>query len=93
MTTAIADRAADEREDEARSLASWVARFGGKTLVYALLILWTVIALFPIYWTLSTSLKLGRDVTQGHLIPWLISRRPGKAAIARAVARHHLRHL
>ena len=26
---------------------------------------------FPIYWTLSTSVKLGRDVTQGHLIPWV----------------------
>jgi multiple sugar transport system permease protein len=26
--------------------------------------------LFPLYWTLSTSFKLGRDVTQGHLIPW-----------------------
>ena len=32
---------------------------------------WTFIALFPLYWTLSTSFKLGRDVTQGHLIPWL----------------------
>jgi multiple sugar transport system permease protein len=71
VTTAIADPPADDREVEAGSLASWVARFGGKTLVYALLILWTIIALFPIYWTLSTSLKLGRDVTQGHLIPWV----------------------
>jgi multiple sugar transport system permease protein len=71
VTTAVADPTAEEREVEAGSLASWVARFGGKTLVYALLILWTFIALFPIYWTLSTSLKLGRDVTQGHLIPWV----------------------
>src|SRR5579863_9136830 len=71
VTTAIANPRADDREAEAGSLASWVARFGGKTLVYALLIVWTVVALFPIYWTLSTSLKLGRDVTQGHLIPWV----------------------
>src|SRR5471032_3315191 len=71
MASAIADSAAEEREVEAGSVASWVIRFGGKTLVYALLILWTFIALFPIYWTLSTSLKLGRDVTQGHLIPWV----------------------
>ena len=35
------------------------------------LLLWTFIALFPLYWTLSTSFKLGRDVTQGHLIPWV----------------------
>src|SRR6185437_4657718 len=71
VTTAIAEPPAAGRQIEAGSLASWVARFGGKTIVYALLILWTVIALFPIYWTLSTSLKLGRDVTQGHLIPWV----------------------
>jgi multiple sugar transport system permease protein len=61
----------DKAEVEAGSFASWVARFGGKVVVYGLLILWTVIALFPIYWTLSTSMKLGRDVTQGHLIPWV----------------------
>ena len=72
VTTAIGSEAtAEEDEVEAGSLAAWIARFGGKTLVYALLILWTVIALFPIYWTLSTSMKLGRDVTQGHLIPWV----------------------
>ena len=71
MTTAIANSAADEGQIEAGSLASRVARFGGKTIVYALLILWTFIALFPIYWTLSTSVKLGRDVVQGHLVPWV----------------------
>ena len=71
MTTAIAEAAAEEREVETGSLGSSVVRFGGKALMYALLILWTFIALFPIYWTLSTSVKLGRDVTQGHLIPWV----------------------
>jgi multiple sugar transport system permease protein len=71
VTTAIANPSAESSDVEAGSLSSWVARFGGKTLVYALLIVWTIIALFPIYWTLSTSLKLGRDVTQGHLIPWV----------------------
>src|SRR5882757_2177718 len=47
------------------------ARLVGRIAIYALLIAWTVVALFPIYWTLSTSMKLGRDVTQGHLIPWV----------------------
>lgn len=46
-------------------------RVFGRILIYAALAVWTFIALFPLYWTLSTSLKLGRDVTQGHLIPWL----------------------
>ncbi len=72
MTTAIgAEATAEEPAAEAGSLAAWIARFGGKALVYALLLIWTFIALFPIYWTLSTSMKLGRDVTQGHLIPWV----------------------
>ena len=58
-----------ERDDaiEPRSFT----RLVGRMAIYALLIAWTFIALFPIYWTLSTSMKLGRDVTQGHLIPWV----------------------
>jgi len=47
------------------------ARVAERALIYAALALWTFIALFPLYWTLSTSFKLGRDVTQGHLVPWL----------------------
>lgn len=46
-------------------------RIGGHTLIYCALIVWTFIALFPIYWTFSTSFKVGRDVTGNHLIPWL----------------------
>src|ERR1700677_4210232 len=66
------DAAADanalaERDDTGapRSFARLVGRFA----IYALLIVRTFIALFPIYWTLSTSMKLGRDVTQGDFIP------------------------
>jgi multiple sugar transport system permease protein len=44
---------------------------GGRVLLYGALILWTIIALFPLFWTLSTSFKLGKDVTQGHIIPWV----------------------
>jgi len=47
------------------------SRIGGPILIYAALAVWTFIALFPIYWTLSTSFKLGKDVTQGHLVPWV----------------------
>jgi multiple sugar transport system permease protein len=39
-------------------------------LIYAALLVWTFVALFPLYWTFSTAFKLGRDVTQGHLVPW-----------------------
>ena len=47
-----------------------LARVGGRILIYSALAIWTFIALFPLYWTLSTSFKLGKDVTQGHLVPW-----------------------
>jgi multiple sugar transport system permease protein len=46
-------------------------RAGGQILVYAALIAWTCVCLFPLYWTVTTSFKSARDVTQGHMIPWI----------------------
>ena len=54
-----------------RALSHVWSRIGARTLIYVALMVWTFIALFPLYWTLSTSFKLGRDVTQAHMIPWL----------------------
>ncbi len=42
-----------------------------KTLIYAALIVWTVIALFPIFWTFSTTFKVAKDVQLGHIVPWV----------------------
>jgi multiple sugar transport system permease protein len=42
-----------------------------RALIYGGLILWAFISLFPIYWTLTTSMKTAVDVTQGHMIPWI----------------------
>jgi multiple sugar transport system permease protein len=42
-----------------------------KILIYGALIVWTFVSLFPIYWTLTTTFKVARDVTQGALIPWV----------------------
>ena len=42
-----------------------------RALIYAALLLWTFICLFPIYWTITTSFKSAVDVTQAHLVPWL----------------------
>ena len=67
---AAADATALVERDDAIEPRSFT-RLVGRMAIYALLIAWTFIALFPIYWTLSTSMKLGRDVTQGHLIPWV----------------------
>jgi multiple sugar transport system permease protein len=46
-------------------------RILGRALIYAALAVWTFIALFPLYWTVTTTFKLGKDVTRGHLIPWV----------------------
>ncbi|MDR3485720.1 MAG: carbohydrate ABC transporter permease [Bradyrhizobium sp.] len=40
-------------------------------LIYGVLLFWTFVCLFPIYWTITTAFKSATDVTQGHLIPWL----------------------
>ena len=47
--------------------AKW---FTSRVMVYAALIFWAVICIFPIYWTLTTSFKIAPDVMKGHLIPW-----------------------
>src|ERR1700722_17423034 len=60
-----------EESEERTTAARQAGRIAGRIAIYALLLIWTFVALFPLYWTLSTSVKLGRDVTQGHLIPWV----------------------
>ena len=46
---------------------SWMVH---RAVIYGVLILWAVICLFPIYWTLTTSFKAAPDVMKGNLIPW-----------------------
>jgi multiple sugar transport system permease protein len=43
----------------------------GRVLIYAALILWAFVCLFPIYWTVTTSFKTAPNVMQGHIVPWL----------------------
>lgn len=40
-------------------------------LIYAALLFWTLVSLFPIFWTLTTSFKNPVDVLKGHILPWL----------------------
>jgi multiple sugar transport system permease protein len=46
-------------------------RVASRIAIYALLLFWTFIALFPIFWTVSTSFKVAVDITQDHIVPWL----------------------
>jgi multiple sugar transport system permease protein len=60
------------QDGTAGSAAGYQAgRVVGKIVIYALLIFWAFVSLFPIYWTITTSFKVAVDVTQGHLIPWV----------------------
>lgn len=44
----------------------WTSRIA----IYSALLIWAVICLFPIFWTLTTSFKMAPDVMKGNLIPW-----------------------
>lgn len=63
---ASAETPARHREAKFRAIAIL-----GRVGVYGLLLFWTIVCLFPIYWTATTSFKLPPNVMQGHLVPWL----------------------
>ena len=62
--TAIFRDSDADRDFKARWYANRVA-------IYGILILWAIICLFPIYWTLTTSFKMAPDVMKGNLVPWV----------------------
>ncbi|MEQ9041814.1 MAG: carbohydrate ABC transporter permease [Silicimonas sp.] len=45
--------------------------YAGRVAIYGILIFWTVVCLFPIYWTITTSFKLAPNVMQGHMVPFV----------------------
>ncbi|ABG33213.1 sugar ABC transporter, permease protein, putative [Roseobacter denitrificans OCh 114] len=45
----------------------WASRIA----IYAALITWAFVCLFPIFWTITTSFKLAPDVMKGNMIPWV----------------------
>jgi len=45
----------------------WASRIA----IYSALLVWTIVCLFPIFWTITTSFKLAPDVMKGNLIPWV----------------------
>ena len=47
--------------------AKWISN---RIVIYAILLFWLVICLFPIYWTITTSFKTAPNVMRGALIPW-----------------------
>jgi multiple sugar transport system permease protein len=57
----------DGPSDRAHRAKWWT----GRVTVYGLLLLWALICLFPIYWTLTTSFKMAPDVMKGNMVPWV----------------------
>ena len=51
----------------ARRLKHVLGRFG----IYAALIFWAFVSLFPVYWTITTSMKVAKDVQLGRMIPYV----------------------
>lgn len=57
----------DHPSDTGRT-AKWYA---SRVAIYGILVFWTIVCLFPIYWTITTSFKLAPNVMQGHLVPFV----------------------
>jgi multiple sugar transport system permease protein len=60
-----------ETEYAPSEVGSPAAFWTSRVFIYAALIFWAFICLFPIYWTVTTSMKVAVDVTQGHLVPFV----------------------
>lgn len=56
-----------DHDADRRVKAKWWA---SRVAIYGALLVWTVICLFPIYWTITTSFKLAPDVMKGNIVPW-----------------------
>lgn len=56
-----------DHEANARVKTKW---WTSRIAIYAALLTWTVVCLFPIFWTITTSFKLAPDVMKGNLVPW-----------------------
>lgn len=56
---------------DVRSPGRSIRHVSGRIAIYALLLFWAFICLFPIFWTLTTSFKVAKDVQLGHIVPWL----------------------
>jgi multiple sugar transport system permease protein len=57
----------DSEADRSVPVKWWAGRFA----IYGILILWAVICLFPIYWTVTTSFKMAPNVMKGNMVPWV----------------------
>lgn len=60
-----------EIAEETGAAARWGRHVVKQVLIYAALVFWAFVSLFPVYWTITTSMKVAKDVQLGHLVPWV----------------------
>ena len=48
-----------------------IGRLASRTGIYVALIFWAIVSLFPIFWSISTSFKVAKDVQGGKIVPWV----------------------
>src|SRR6185369_8759417 len=68
MTSTTAAIGMDDAPQVARRQTRFIL---GKVGIYVALVVWAFVSLFPIYWTITTSMKVAKDVQLGHMIPWV----------------------
>jgi multiple sugar transport system permease protein len=57
---------------DARKVARRQTRYIlGRVGIYVALVVWAFVSLFPIYWTITTTMKVAKDVQLGHMVPWV----------------------
>ncbi|MEO9652007.1 MAG: carbohydrate ABC transporter permease [Roseobacter sp.] len=56
-----------DHDADTRVATKW---WSSRVAIYGALIIWTIVCLFPIFWTFTTSFKLAPDVMKGNLVPW-----------------------
>jgi multiple sugar transport system permease protein len=66
----MTDTAAPIFRDTEGDLAHRAKWWSGRIAIYGALIFWTIICLFPIYWTITTSFKMAPNVMKGNMIPF-----------------------
>ena len=68
MADAATTQIFHDSDADQRPQPAWYA---SRIAIYGALVLWAVICLFPIYWTVTTSFKMAPDVMKGNMIPWV----------------------
>lgn len=63
----MADQIFHDSDADLSHRAKW---FLGRAGIYCILLVWALVCLFPIFWTITTSFKLAPDVMKGNMIPF-----------------------